>query len=331
MTRNWTHIAIVALVLALVPPAFFAPGSSYYPRIFTLMVLYAVLTMALNIAFGHTDQLFLFTGAVAAVGAYTTALTAQWVGITPWATLVVGAIAAGILGLIVTYIAAIRKLTVIVISILTLALQFSIIELINSRRDITGGVTGLRFDGLTIAPIENLPWFTEEIVLFYTIGVILLGLLVLYQLLMNSKYGLAFEMIRQDQMAAESVGLNVVRYKVIAGFIATFAIGLVGPFFGQLSGFIGPGTYTFNNIDVLILIMLIVGGLRTMYGPLLGAVLVIFIDEQLRSLAEFRSILFGLLLMALFLYFREGIVPFVDEYLDKYDVKRRTQNLLPGL
>lgn len=327
---NWDshRLAIVALVLVLIPPSFFAPGASYIARIFILMALYAILTTALNIVFGHTDQLLLFTGAVAAIGAYTTALGAQWLGVSPWLTLLVGASFAGIVGIVVTYVAAIRDLTVIVISILTLALQFSLIELINSLRDITGGVTGLVFNELRIRPLETLPWFTEDIVLFYTLSAILLALLVLYQYLMNSKYGLAFEMIRQDEIAAKSIGLNVVKYKVIAGFIATFAIGLTGPFFGQLSGFIGPGTFTFNNIDVMILIMLIVGGLRTMYGPLIGAAVIIYLNEQLRNFAEYRSILFGLLLMALFLYFRQGVVPFAEKYLEKYGVRRRATELL---
>jgi len=330
MTRDWYHLLPVAGVLAAIPPAFFAPGESYLARIFILMVLYAILTTALNLVFGHTDQLLLFTGAVAAVGAYTTALTAQWLGISPWFSLLLGALLAGGVGVAVTYVAAVRELTVIVISILTLALQFSIIELVNSLRDITGGVTGLAFDGLTIPPLVNLPWFTGDIVLFYTLGVMLLGMLAVYQYLMNSRYGLAFEMIRQDETAAKSVGLNAVKYKIIAGFVATFAIGLVGPFFAQLSGFVSPGTYQFNNIDVLILIMLIVGGLRTMYGPLVGAAIIILLNEQLRAFAEFRSILFGILLVVLFLYFRDGVVPFVDEYLDKWDVKRRAQGLMPG-
>lgn len=328
MNWQYSHIGIVALLLALVPPVFFAPGASYISRIFILIVLYAILTTALNIVFGHTDQLFLFSGAIAAVGAYTTALTAQWFGITPWITLLLGACLAGALGIIVSYVAAIRNLTIIVISILTLALQFSIIELVNSLRSITGGVTGLRFNELRIQSLENLPWFTPDIVLFYTISVLLLVLLAVYQYMMTSKYGLAFDMIRQDETAATSVGLNVVKYKVIAGFVATFAIGLVGPFFGQLSGFIGPGVFTFNNIDVMILIMLIVGGMRTMYGPLVGAVLIIFLNEQLRGLAEFRSILFGVLLIVLFLYFREGVVPYAKDHLDRYGVMQRAQNIL---
>lgn len=330
MNGERTHIALVVLVLLVVPPLFFRAGATYLSRIFILMVLYAVLTMALNIVFGHTDQLLLFTGAITGIGAYTTALTAEAVGVSPWFTLLLGALVAATAGALVCYVAAIRKLTVIVISILTLALQFSIIELINSLRDVTGGVTGFPFSELRLEGVETLLGVREHVVLFYIVSVLLVGLLVFYQYLMRSRYGLAFEMIRQDETAAESAGINVVKYKTIAGFMATFVMGLMGPFFAQLSGFATPGLFSFNSIDVLILIMLIVGGLRTMYGPLVGAALVVFLEQQLRDFAEFRSILFGLLLIVLFLYFRNGIVPFVDEHLERRGIKKRVANFRPG-
>jgi len=328
------RIVAVALVLFAIPQMFFAPELSYLSRIFILMALYAILTMALNIVFGHTDQLLLFSGAIAGIGTYATVLIAQGYGISPWIALVIGGVVAGLTGALVCYVAAIRDLTVIVISILTLALQFSIIELINAFRDITGGVTGLSFDGLRLEVIENTFGFSADVVLFYTISVLLLAVLVLYKYLMNSRYGLAFEMIRQDETAAESAGLNVVKYKTFAGFVATFIMGLTGPFFGQLSGYVTPGLFSFNAVDVLILIMLIVGGLRTMYGPLVGAVVIVYLNEELRALAEYRSIIFGALLIVLFLYFRDGLVPFVDGRLEDWGVKervtKRLSNLRPG-
>ncbi|WP_231187627.1 branched-chain amino acid ABC transporter permease [Haladaptatus sp. DYF46] len=334
MNWNYSRILAVAVILFAIPQLFFAPGMSYFSRVFILMALYAILTVGLNIVFGHTDQLLLFTGAITGVGTYTTVLVAQGYGISPWITLFLGASVAGVIGAIVCYVAAIRELTVIVISILTLALQFSIIELINSLRDITGGVTGLSFSGLRLEAIENALGLREEVVLFYTISVILLAVLLLYRYLMHSKYGLAFEMIRQDETAAESAGLDVVKYKTFAGFVATFIMGLTGPFFGQLSGYITPNLFSFNSIDVLILIMLIVGGLRTTYGPLVGAALIIFLNEELRSFAEYRSILLGTLLIVLFLYFRDGIVPFVDERLEKWNLRQRVAkrmaNFRPG-
>lgn len=331
MNENHYRIPLVGIVLLAIPPLFFDPSVSYLSRIFILMVLYAILTMALNLVFGHTDQLLLFSGAMAGVGTYTTVLSAEAFGVSPWLTLLVGALIAGCIGIIVCYVAAIRNLTIIVISILTLALQFSLIELLISLRDITGGVTGLVFTGLRLRPVENALGLRERVVLFYILSAILLGVLFLYQYLQNSKYGLAFEMIRQDEIAAQSVGLDVVKYKTIAGFVATFIMGLTGPFFGQLSGYVTPDLFSFNAIDVLILIMLIVGGLRTMYGPLVGAALIVFLDEQLRTLAEYRSILFGALLIVLFLHFRDGVVPFVDDRLDDWNVKQRVTNGVANL
>lgn len=323
---NWERhrVTAVAGLLAIVPPLFFRPSATYVSRIFILMALFAVLTMALNIVFGHTDQLLLFTGATTGIGAYTTVLTAQSMGVSPWMTMLVGALVAGLLGLVVCYVAAVRQLTVIVISILTISLQFSILELINGLRDITGGVTGITFDGLRLAAVETALGVHEHVVLFYLVGAVLVGVLLLYRYLMNSAYGLAFEMIRQDEVAAQSAGIDVVKYKSIAGFVATFIMGLIGPFFAQLSGYVSPGLFTFTAVDVLILVMLVVGGIRTMYGPVVGAAVMIYINEQLRAFAEFRAVIFGLLLMALFLFFRQGMVPYLDAFLeDRLAVGRR--------
>lgn len=326
---NWERhrITAIALVLLAIPPLFFAPSVSYLSRIFILMVIYATLAMALNIVFGHTDQLLLFTGATAGIGAYTTALAAQTLGISPWVTLLAGALLTGVIGSLVCYVSAIRDLTVIVISILTLALQISIIELIEGARDVTGGVTGLSFTGLHLPAVQNALGLTNRVVLFYTVSALLLGVLVLYRYLMNSKYGLAFEMIRQDEVAAESAGLDVVRYKTFAGFVATFIMGLTGPFLAQLSEYMTPGMFTFNAIDVLILIILVVGGLRTMTGPLVGAVLLVFLNQQLSDFAQFRAIFFGALLIALFLYFRNGMVRYADDVLEQRGIKERIADL----
>ena len=178
---NWDfhRVTLVGIVLLLVPPLFFEEGSRTIPRLFTLMALFAILTLALNIVFGHTDQLFLFTGAIAATGGYTSILLADYLGVSPWFTILIGALIAGAIGILVSYVAARRGLGIIVISILTLALQFSFIELINTFRDITGGPTGTRVTGLTIDPLARLPFLNEATVLFYTVSGLLLALPVL--------------------------------------------------------------------------------------------------------------------------------------------------------
>ena len=332
MNVDWDlhRVTLLGIVLLLVPPVFFTEGSRTIPRLFTLMAIFAILTMALNIVFGHTDQLFLFTGAIAATGGYTTVLLADYLGVSPWFTILIGAAIAGVIGALVAFVAARRGLGIIVISILTLALQFSIIELINNFRDVTGGSTGLRVTSLTIDPLAALPFLNQQSVLFYTVAVLLLALLLLYRYLVNSKYGLAFEMIRQDEDAAESIGVNAAKYKIIAGFIATFVIGLVGPLLAQRSGFLTPTQFSFGQIDVIILIMLIIGGLRTMYGPIFGAVVVVMINEQLREFGAYRLMLFGILLIVLFLYFRRGIVPWVTSRAREYDLVQRSRDIISG-
>lgn len=332
MNVNWDlhRVTLVGLVLLVIPPIFFTQGSRTIPRLFTLMAIMAILTLALNIVFGHTDQLFLFTGAIAATGGYTTILLAEYLGVSPWFTMPIAAAIAGLIGALVSFVAARRGLGIIVISILTLALQFSIVELINSFRDITGGSTGLRVTSLTIEPLAALPFLDNQAVLYYTTAALLVALLLLYRYLVNSKYGLAFEMIRQDEDAAESIGVNVAKYKIIAGFIATFAVGLVGPLLAQRTGFLTPTQFSFGQIDVIILIMLIIGGLRTMYGPIVGAVVVVMINEQLREFGAYRLMVFGILLILLFLYFRRGIVPWVTSQAREYGIVERSRELISG-
>lgn len=328
---NWDlrQISLVAVILFLIPWVLF-DGSRTVPRMIMFMALFAILAIALNIVFGHTDQLLLFTGAMVATGGYTSILLANYLEISPWLTILIGASLAGLIGGIVSYVSARRGAGIIVIAILTLALQFSFIELINAYRHVTGGETGLRVNDLTITPLQELPGLTEQMVLFYVIAALLLAMMLVYQHIMNSRMGLAFEMIRQDQGAAEAIGINVIRYKVIAGVIATFVMGLTGPLFGQRTGFLTPTQFDFAHIDVIVLIVLIIGGLRTLYGPLIGAVVIIFIDDYLRDFGAYRSMLFGVLLIVLFLYFRQGIVPYVTNKADEYDLAERSREFLPG-
>lgn len=313
----WERIRIPVVVggLALVPLLMFDEGSTWISHMIILMLVFALLAMALNIVFGHTDQLFLFIGALTGIGAYTTALSADALGISPWVTLLLGAVLTGLIGALVCYVAAKRRFTIILIAILTLALQFAIVEFFVGARDITGGSTGFVFSGLGLESVQDALGLHEHVVLYYLFFVLLAATLVFYEWMRGSKYGIAFDAIRQDEVAAESVGINVVRYKSIAGFVSAFIIGLVGPLYVQLEGIVLPGLFQFQSIDVLVLIILVIGGTRTLFGPLAGAVLVIYINDGLQEFGAWRTVLFGGLLIVLFLYFRQGIVPYARDDL----------------
>ena len=201
------------------------------------------------------------------------------------------------------------------LAILTFAIQLVIVELANGLINVTGGVTGRQFSGLSIQPLLASLGVNATTAMYYWLLFLFAVVLVFYQRLINSTYGIAFEMIRQDDFASEATGVNVVRYKSIAGFISLFILGLVGPFYAQIQGFVVPSLFSFNAIDVLVLIMLILGGLRTTYGPLVGAIVIVFLNQLLSNFQEYRTAIYGLLLMALFFYFRQGILPWIESVL----------------
>lgn len=309
-------IAVIAVVLALIPVVFFTAGRSYLSRLFTLMLMFTILAVALNIAYGHGDVLFLCLGALTAVGAYTTLLVAEALGLSLWLTVVPSALAVGLIGALISYAASRRRFTLGISAIVTLAVQLSIIQIIIGLDDLTGGSTGKPFGGLEIRFLQDTLGIAPTTALYYFLLVVLIGVLVVYQWLMSSRYGLAFEMLRQDKTSSETSGINVVKYQTVGGFVLGVIVGFVGPFYGQLNGIVLPGMFTFVAVDVTVLIILILGGLRTMSGPVVSAGFIIFTDDYLSSFGTWRAVVFGGLLIVLFLYFRRGIVPYLSDQLE---------------
>ncbi|WP_410767460.1 branched-chain amino acid ABC transporter permease [Haloferax sp. DFSO60] len=318
------NVAIVAALFALAPLVVL--GSSYYESVLTHLLLIALFAVALNIVFGHTDQLFLFVGGLAGFGAYTTALLADALGISAWITLAVAALACGLIGLLVSYVSAKRNFTVVLISILTLNLQLVFSEIFVGARDITGGSTGFPYEYFGLDVVAEAIGIETKLVLYYVVLLLLVVTLGFYLRLVHSKYGIAFDAIREDEVAAESIGIDVVRYKTIAGFVAAFLIGVIGAFLARESGYILPGSFTFLAVDVIVLIVLVVGGLRTTLGPIVGAVIIVGVEEFLssaQSLQSWQSAIFGALLIVLFLYFRQGVVRSVQDVLADVGLNNR--------
>lgn len=300
--------ALVVALLAVAPLVLVESGATYRARLLVLVLVFSIIAMALNIVFAHTDQLFLFVGALTGMSAYATILLADSFGLSPWLTLGAGVLLAGFAGLLVSYVAARLEMSIIVIAILTLSLQLAVQEFFQGARDITGGTTGFPFSGMAVPVAETLG-LTNQMANYYVLLVVLAGSFVLYSRLIRSKYGLAFDAIRQDEVAAESIGINVIRYKIIAGFTGAALIGLVGPLYANSEGWVTPSLFTFAQIDVFVLIILVLGGLRTMLGPVVGAVTIIWLNEYLREFGQWRTALYGIMLMGLFLYFKQGVVP----------------------
>lgn len=301
-------VAAILAFLAVLPFAF-DMSVTYLANLLIRFLVFASFALALNLVFGHTNQLFLFVGGLAGMGAYSTAILSEMFGVSPWLFYPAAGIVAGFIGLLVSYVAARRRMTVIVIAILTLSIQMGLSEIFVGARDLTGGSTGTSFSGLELQMVVDALGVSDRLVTYYLLFVFFSIVLVGYWWMRNSKYGLAFKAIRQDEVASEAAGINVIRYKVVAGVAAATVIGLVGPLYAQSEGYMLPTMFSFQSVDVVVLIMLVLGGMRTIVGPFLGAGVIIVINELLQDAGQWRTAVLGGLLIVLFVYFREGIVP----------------------
>ncbi len=299
LQKYWPIIA-TALILGLVPLRY--GDSRATMGIAVAGVLFATYAVSFNIIFGSTGQLFLCVGALAGVGGYSSAILADRAGLPLLLSMVLAALVSSALGAAFSWLVVRRSLDVIFTGILTLTLSLSFSNLVLGQRNWTGGETGLVVD----AGSETL--LGDQIPPYYIMLGLLVLFLVVYRLLQQSHIGWAFRALRDDEVAAELAGVNVARYRIYAGAIGSAMLGLAGAVWAHSEGFIGPSTYAFGSVDVRVIVMVAFGGMGTLLGPVLGAVVFTVVDELLVSFSQLREVLYGVVIIVLFLGFKLGVI-----------------------
>jgi branched-chain amino acid transport system permease protein len=298
--KNYSDLLILALVLALVP--LLTGGSPYYLRLATLALIYMAWTVAFNLLFGHTKQLFLCVGALAGSAAYVTVvLTKQW-QLSPWVTVPIGVATAAALGATFSYVSQRRGLGVIFVGIITLAFSLIFHNLVLGLRQFTNGETGLVTRGL------GFPLLEQPLPSYYLFLAVLMLALITYYLLMRSRMGMAVRALSDDELSAELSGIDVTWYKVLAAAVASAILGLAGSFYAFYNGIVSPSVFSFVGVDIPVLIALLLGGMRTRLGPILGAAAFALIEEVVRPFGQLNVLVYGVLMIVLFVSFREGMV-----------------------
>jgi branched-chain amino acid transport system permease protein len=140
---------------------------------------------------------------------------------------------------------------------------------------------------------------------------LVLVFLLVHGLLRRSHIGWAFRALRDDEVAAELAGVDVSRYRVYAALIGAGMLGLAGSTYAFTEGRISPTTYGFGQVDVVVLVMLAFGGIGTLFGPIAGAVIFTILDEILIDFGQLRQVVYGILVIVLFLWMPRGVIPTV--------------------
>jgi branched-chain amino acid transport system permease protein len=294
--RTKTHWALLIALLALL---FTAPlyWSNYWLSVFNLIGITVIAAIGLNILLGYCGQLSFGHVGFIAVGAYTSAVLTNVFGL----PFLVGLIAAGFMAGLVGLIFSIPSLRVkgFYLVITTIAAQFIIIWVIN-HLEITGGFSGITVPHASIGGLV----LASEAGQFYLIMVIAVLCTFFAKNLARTRIGRAFVTIRDNDLAAEVMGINLFYHKLLAFFIGCFLAGIAGSLLAHWIGFISPENFTFVE-SLLYIGMIVIGGLGTALGPILGVILIRLLQQGMMFVAPTIEAAFP----ALSAGFATGIAP----------------------
>ena len=264
--------------------------NSYYKGIITLALINIILAVSLNLIVGFTGQLCLGHAGFMSIGAYVSAVLTQKAGMPFIVSIFIAAIIACVFAALIGY--PTLKLTGDYFAITTLAFC-EIIRIIIMNIDLVGGARG--FTGI---PRETN--FTLAF-LFMVVTVI-----VIYNII-HSSQGRAMLSVRENEIAAESMGINAFKYKMIAFIIGAFFAGLAGGLYAHYMGYIQPASFDFNkSIDYLTFVVF--GGMGSLSGSIIATIILTFLPELLRGLGEFRMLIYPLALIMLMIFRPQGLL-----------------------
>jgi branched-chain amino acid transport system permease protein len=306
--QNGSVIAILGL-LCLVPLLVHNP---YLLHLFILTMLYAMLAGSWNLINGYAGIFTFGHQAFFGLGAYASALLAIDAGVSPWITLWFGGGVAAIAGLAIG-LPILRIRSVAHVAIVTLAFAMIVQAVISNLADFTRGTLGLAsippFNAVTLPWLGVISFGVGDAVASYYIVLVFLALFTaLLMWLVGGRTGLALKAIRDSEAAADSLGVDPIRYKLMAFVVSSFVAGIAGAIYAHYLHVLTPDSAIGFSIMVTVLVITLVGGIGTTIGPLVGAFVVTFGLEALRGLGDYRLMAYGVVLVLFVTFAPRGLV-----------------------
>jgi branched-chain amino acid transport system permease protein len=306
------------LIVALVLP--FVVGSDRWITLLTVVVIYVVLASGLNIVVGFTGLLDLGYVAFYAIGAYYTAIMFSLVLKTQfgvdidaywwltWVNLLVGGLLASVAGVLIGY--PTLRVRGDYLAIMTLAFGEIIRIVASNWVGLTRGPSGI--PGIPKPEFFGYQFRSQMSLYFLGLALAVVSLWVISRIV-RSRIGRAWTAVREDEVAAEAMGIHTRRYKLLSYATGAFFAGVMGVFFGHYLNYISPSSFMLME-SFLILSLVVLGGMGNIWGPVLGAIIWISLQEWLRDFSfvqahpETRGIAMGLVLVLLMVFRPQGLL-----------------------
>jgi branched-chain amino acid transport system permease protein len=289
------------LLFALAFP--YLAGNDYHLTVMSTAYIYAIATVGLNLITGYTGQFNLAHSGFMAVGAYTVGILTVDHGWPFWGAFALSGVAAAVLGLFVGLVSL--RLKSHFFSIFTLCVGYIMYLLIEKWESLTHGtvgIVGIPAPG-AIGPFD----FTEARPQYYLVLFFLVASLWIMHRIVHSLLGRTFVAIRNGDHLAQALGINLMRNKLLAFMLSVFFSGLAGGLYAGYVRFLGPGIAGVEHTFDMTMYML-VGGIGTLLGPLLGAIGMPWLTQYLQVLQDYRFVVFGPLLVTLVIFLPHGVV-----------------------
>ncbi len=257
-------IILLVIILALLPLKFTSP---YLLHVLILTFIYKVAAVSLR-TITISGQFSIAHGAFMGVGAYVAALTVRYFGWSPWATMLLGAVAAGLIGLLFGY--PFSRLRTLYFAMGSLFFGVAVIYIIQATR-ITGGYLGLQVPGSLFGFGNKIPYY------YFFLGLSLICIVALYRFEF-SRIGISMKAVAQSHLLASSVGINESWYRILAIGVGCFFVGLIGAAFVLYNGIATPASFNMG-ITLWITMYVLIGGIGSFAGPIIGTPILYFIPQ----------------------------------------------------
>lgn len=314
-TKYKLPILLVLFVIFLIIP--FVVKQALILRYICTILMYATLAGSLNIINGYSGQTCLGQAGFFAIGAYTCAAMSKTLGMNFWVVLPIAGILAAIVGLIVSL--PTLKLSGIYLSIVTLGASEIIRIIAQTWTPVTGGSLGIK--QIPYPEFFGLEMFKPK---YYYFIFLFIGILFLFvtDRVLRSRVGRAWMAIREDQVAAKSLGVETSRCKCMNFMYGAFWAGIIGAAYAPFVNYIEASQFS-TDTGFNVLAMVVIGGQGTLLGPILGSAIVTILTETLRFLENWRYVIYALLIIAMMWIRPQGLIGASDSILAGGEIKKK--------
>lgn len=306
---NNPYILIGMTVLLCIVPFF--TQEAYFLHICILALLFGALASSWNLINGYAGIFTFGHQAFFGLGAYGSALMSMKLGLSPWVTMWIAGVMSAALGCFIS-MPVLRIRSVPHIAIMTLAFAEIVRIVCSNLTDFTRGELGLwgipPFTSFSLPIIGPVTFDAAHKVAYFYVIVFLWFLIVgLTYWLLRNRFGFGLRAIRDSQIAAESLGLNLTRYKTLVFALSSMLAGVLGAFYAHYVLILTPSSALGIDIMIQIVAMTLIGGIGRLLGPTIGAFILTFGLEGLRGFGEYRMLIYGVLLVAIVMFLPKGL------------------------